>query len=1016
MGEDPPADMELVCPSCETDFVHEGERGRLPSVPCPECGEPVDLRGGGPQEEDEGGSGGGEASTPKAQVVETSAERDGEEGDESEDPDETGERKRTLMGVAPQSVAEEDSEADAEGEETDEQGRGFDRSRNVHDRETSVSREPLPDREPEEEGAEASSEDSSPKGGRLSDLKRRLEKARGSEPKEGSETNPFKDEQGNVGNEETRVAVDAGFDEEFDENDGGAGDAVEISVDDDEREGNDPAGPTGNEGSGIPAPSVGFGGDDGPEDPRDQEHRETKPAGEDAPLGVRNAAEQNDGEREVEQTEPEGTRDEAEADQTTEFEADGGIPTPGDVGGGEGDASEGGASVPDPGGLGGPEGDASRQPTEADEGRLAASSSVPRPDQIGAGESEAGGGEPTEDARETDYRDDPDIEEMSREMADEASDIIREMRQDGEFEADRSAGPPERAESPEPEVGSPSDDGGGKTPPLPETGGGEAASDAGGALEPSPEAAEMSGEKLPGPVAESSVEFPEAEPEKEEPSAAPASTPGGGSPELEPGDQETGRSNTLLVVGGLVAVLALAGAALVALDPFGMFAASEPAREPSREAKAAEKKRKQQRQKHKEAIASAQSTLHDATDVEVSDPELQRRVADDLLERGEPTAAARAYRVRWEPSEEDTDLASSYLEALVDAEHYRRARRVAVQAMGFAEDRSAFESTFAETLEADPALRDRDPVELDERAGIAEMGLGETVDYSGLVLRDEAGEPTGLWRPATGEEGPWRDAIAAWRLCQIVECQFEIPRTRPSRISRSRFEEVFDEKTGGSAPDEYHWVSEKGPDGEQREYLYGALREWPGELVRWPIEEFEVWRPWLSAGSDPELLGRPAAEAIGGFEDLGDGTLHDALVAESEGRSVRDVARRLSGIVTFDFLTNNWGRFEDDTADYGASNHFANGRFVTIETDTVFQRRKSTRIKGRFGWISRFSRGTIRSIRLLERDRLREILYPDPTSIERAKYEIFWEQREAVLSRVEKLVDEHDRKDVLMFR
>ena len=157
------------------------------------------------------------------------------------------------------------------------------------------------------------------------------------------------------------------------------------------------------------------------------------------------------------------------------------------------------------------------------------------------------------------------------------------------------------------------------------------------------------------------------------------------------------------------------------------------------------------------------------------------------------------------------------------------------------------------------------------------------------------------------------------------------------------------------------------------------------------------------------------SEGLSELKGLGDGSLYESAVREGKGMKIREIARQLSGILSFDYLTNNWGRFEKEEAVYGASNHFADGRFVTLRTDTVFQRRNSTRVKGRFGWISRYSRDMIASIRLLERERLAPILYPDPSPFEEAKFDIFWEQRERLLEQVSTDIDKYGRKDALYF-
>jgi hypothetical protein len=1210
MGDDSPDEIELVCTSCDTEFIHEGETGRLPSVPCPECGEPVSLQGSDPEEA------GDEESPPAAQVVGAS--------DGPSPPEGADDTTQTLMGVGPQAATpdddqeqdgsepgelegdpgdsegddgdgtplakissakrradtgdgDEDSADDSAGDESTLEESGGEESADrsfagasdddVHDRETSVSREPLSKMSPdgESEGGDSTETgsvgDESSDGGRLSDLKRRLQQARHKEDDEaGDGENPFTDAAGSVGGEETRVAADSGLDEGFgDEPE--PDEAMEVTVEEDDETGDSGAGES------IPEPDVEFGGGDEPQDPRD-ENRETKPAGEDTILETMQSGGEDDGADEsvetAEQSLPEeavetteqvdpneadtAERPAADADEETPSEdapaieemTDGGAGEPSaeaSDSGDEGEATDESAKETKPQGDGGELGGIPG-PDEMDEAsELGGDSSVPSPEEVGGGddgaESDSGGESPSDiglggsssvphpgevragndqesEDEETSSADgelesgsearamsadvdeetpevaeedeeDVDLEQMSREMADEASDIISEMRDEGDLEAEPAvedeegdgetgdSGVPPVPDEPDAaetsgsgappvadDVGAESDDepsgeeAGANPPPKPDAGSGSVSppesdsrdeeseptgrtgdAGAGAAAE-----TDRSGEELPKPVAEAEVEFPDTSPgdgspepsqTTSSPSAAdqpeipqPSTTGADEKPDLEPVSEESGGGSNMAIIGAALAGVVLVGAGIFFLvDPMGL---QQGGGEESPEKVADKQKTKkkdtgaQKNKKVGEAVQSARSTVGEATAVDASDADLQRQVAGRLAERGEAGAASRIYDVLWDRSAEDTELANRYIDLLMEAERFRQARLVAIQAMGFADEGAGFEAKFDETLEADETLGSWEPVELDEMSGLASIGASSDVDYSGLVLRGDGGEPVGLWRPATDEDGPWRDSIAAWRLCQIVACPFEIPRTRPSRISRSAFEAKFDGESGELDSGEFNWVTREGPDGGEVEYLYGALRDWPGEVTRWPIEEFGVWRPWLVAGNDPSSMDQPIEEEIGDFEELGDGSLYEGVVAESSGLEVRTVARQLSGIIAFDYLTNNWGRFEDDEVDYGASNHFADGRFVTMETDTVFQRRKSTRVKGRFRWISRFSGDMVRSIRLLDKQSTREMLYPDASAIERAKFDIFWEQRDALLSRVDELSDEHGRDDVLLFQ
>jgi len=417
----------------------------------------------------------------------------------------------------------------------------------------------------------------------------------------------------------------------------------------------------------------------------------------------------------------------------------------------------------------------------------------------------------------------------------------------------------------------------------------------------------------------------------------------------------------------------------------------------------------------REAVAAAQRTVGEAVRVDTADSDRQRAVASRLEEAGRHRAAARVYGVLWRKEREDAEVAGVYVENLVAAGRYTEARRVAMEASQATGDEETFRKKFASSVERDPRLQSYEAVDVAELDGVETIESSGDRETDGFVLTGGDGSAEYLFSPATEPDNEWRDDVAAWRLCELIVCSFEIPHTRPAKITRSDFREMF-EGEGGSAARaaaEFDW-QEAGGQGAG-EVVRGSLRRWRSGVVRWPIELVDVWRPWLSTSGDPSKLEEPLEEAIASFEDLGDGSSYRQVLEASDGAPTRTIARQLSDIIVFDYLTNNWDRFAEEESAYGSFNHFAGGRFVTLRTPTVFQRRKSTRVKGRFGWISRFGRDTMTALRMLGKETARGVMYPDPTGYDRAKLDIFWQQRGAVLDRVDELVEEEGRDEVLFF-
>ena len=418
------------------------------------------------------------------------------------------------------------------------------------------------------------------------------------------------------------------------------------------------------------------------------------------------------------------------------------------------------------------------------------------------------------------------------------------------------------------------------------------------------------------------------------------------------------------------------------------------------------------------AIDRARRSIADAADVRTSERNVQIRAAERLANAGKHREAARIYEHLWSNSDKTAAQAEKYVRVLLKANRFRRAREISVEGYQTGQRSETFETLFHTSLQDDQALSEYDVLELGEDKKIRSIGSASKIDSDAYLLIDGNGDKF-LFSPQKSEAARWRDDVAAWRLCRVIECQFELPVTEAARISRRRLERDFNAgESAGSVidPSAVDWRTETATDGETREYLYGSLRKVPGELARWPIEETKVWRRWLWVyDGETGVLEESLDEATESFRDIADGGLRDGVLDAAGDADVRALARQMSGIIAFDFLTNNWGRFRDDEADYGAANHFADGRFVTIRTDTVFQQRKSTRVEGRFKWATRFSRDTVTSVRMLDRQLVSPLLYPNPSESEKHKLDIFWEQRRDLLTRIDDLADEQGDNDVFAF-
>src|SRR5699024_2151792 len=127
------------------------------------------------------------------------------------------------------------------------------------------------------------------------------------------------------------------------------------------------------------------------------------------------------------------------------------------------------------------------------------------------------------------------------------------------------------------------------------------------------------------------------------------------------------------------------------------------------------------------------------------------------------------------------------------------------------------------------------------------------------------------------------------------------------------------------------------------------------------------------------------------------GRYYRPLLEEQGDSSVRDIARGLSGVLTFDYLMQNWDRFSSTEKYYGVNNQFADGVFVSIDNGAAFYAEPITGVDPRFELTSRFSRSMVTAVRALDPAVVNEVLFPDPGFVERRRLRLFWKQRDKML-------------------
>ena len=356
----------------------------------------------------------------------------------------------------------------------------------------------------------------------------------------------------------------------------------------------------------------------------------------------------------------------------------------------------------------------------------------------------------------------------------------------------------------------------------------------------------------------------------------------------------------------------------------------------------------------------------------------------------------------------------------LDGGHVAAARRMVVRAMVEEGVASELQEMFTATIERDDSLN----------AETVTLGVDESIEtiralgggWSISFRLTQGGESAYAFKPAQKhwKEG-WRAEIAAYRLCRIIACHFTVPRNRPARISKKRFKRLYgkvedeDQEAYRRRFDDLMWKTEEGPDGKEREYLYGTIKDWVPSFAKWPIEYEDVWRPWLEAGGEEALLEQPLSKALAPLAELGQENFHENILEQRGGATTRSIARQLSTILVFDFLVSNWDRFSTAESYYGVNNQFRDGHFVSIDNGAAFPAHHFRVVARRLEPVTRFSRSTVASVRALRPEVVDPVLFPDPSSKERSRLEVFWRQRDRFLDLVNGMVAEYGRQRVLYF-
>ena len=267
-------------------------------------------------------------------------------------------------------------------------------------------------------------------------------------------------------------------------------------------------------------------------------------------------------------------------------------------------------------------------------------------------------------------------------------------------------------------------------------------------------------------------------------------------------------------------------------------------------------------------------------------------------------------------------------------------------------------------------------------------------------------------------QSDYRAEVAAWRLCPLIRCGFDIPVNRHVKLTWRDFDALFS-RINSAKQRAYreNFVDLKLTKEGGEDWVHGVMKDWVPEFSEYPIELSGLWRPWLLVENPIEELAAPAAEVLHTIEKRhprGE-KLSKELEKHLGEMSKRELARQISNLLVFDFLSNNWDRFSGVKAFWGVNCQFANQRFVSIDNGASFPRTPNEKVDKQLFRVQRFSRQLVHAVRLMDRERMLERLFPEATDYEKERFETFWSQRQRFLEYVDGLIAEHGEASVLVF-
>lgn len=296
---------------------------------------------------------------------------------------------------------------------------------------------------------------------------------------------------------------------------------------------------------------------------------------------------------------------------------------------------------------------------------------------------------------------------------------------------------------------------------------------------------------------------------------------------------------------------------------------------------------------------------------------------------------------------------------------------------------------------------------------IAPLGGGSTLTFK---FRKD-GQNVGAFKPnQTRLQSNYRAEIAAWRLCELLNCDFDIPWNRAVKIDKRTFNTLYN-RSKSAKRESYRaemkdliWQASDG-----KEAVFGTLKDWVAKFTRFPIEYTSLWKPWLSQTDFKENFSTLKSDLAPLKKLSHTAKLYDEILALSQQLDTKGLAKQIAQVLTFDYLIGNWDRFSGVKQWWGVNCQFADGKIVSIDNGAAFPSYANEKVLERFMLVERFDKNFIQSLRMLNKEKTLSLLFPDASEKEKQSFEQFWSQRAAVLNRIDTLSEQYGTERVLSF-